>query len=148
MSLKNKLTDDLKIAMKTQNKVMKSTVTMLRAAIKQIEVDERRDLTDDEILDIIAKQVKQKMNAIEDFTSGGRDDLVELTKSEIEFLMAYMPEQLSDEALAVIVNDAISATNATTMKDMGKVMGIVNSKAKGQADSKRIADMVKKSLTK
>jgi uncharacterized protein YqeY len=148
MSLKNKLTDDLKIAMKTQNKVMKSTVTMLRSAIKQIEIDERRDLTDDEILDIIAKQVKQKMNAIEDFTSGGRDDLVELTKSEIEFLMAYMPEQLSDEALAVIVNDAISATNATTMKDMGKVMGIVNSKAKGQADSKRIADMVKKSLTK
>jgi len=148
MSLKNKLTDDLKIAMKTQNKVMKSTVTMLRAAIKQIEVDERRDLTDDEILDIIAKQVKQKMNAIEDFTSGGRDDLVELTKSEIEFLMAYMPEQLSDEALAAIVNDAINATNATTMKDMGKVMGIVNSKAKGQADGKRIADMVKKSLTK
>ena len=148
MSLKNKLTDDLKIAMKTQNKVMKSTVTMLRAAIKQIEIDERRDLTDDEILDIIAKQVKQKMNAIEDFTSGGRDDLVELTKSEIELLMVYMPEQLSDEALAVIVNDAISATNAASMKDMGKVMGIVNSKAKGQADSKRIADMVKKSLTK
>ncbi|MBS7526771.1 GatB/YqeY domain-containing protein [Fusibacter paucivorans] len=148
MSLKDKLTEDLKSAMKSKDQVKKSTVTMLRAAIKQIEVDERKELTDDEILDIIAKQVKQKNNAIEDFTNGGREDLVDLTKTEIDILMNYMPEQLSDEALEAIVADAIQSTGASTIKDMGKVMGIVTGKTKGQADNKRIADMVKKSLVK
>ncbi|MDK2868165.1 MAG: uncharacterized protein PWP51_2796 [Clostridiales bacterium] len=148
MSLKDKLTEDLKSAMKSKDQVRKATVTMLRAAIKQIEVDERKELTDDEILDIIAKQVKQKNNAIEDFANGGREDLVDLTKTEIDILMNYMPEQLSDEALEAIVADAIQSTGASTIKDMGKVMGIVSGKTKGQADNKRIADMVKKSLVK
>jgi uncharacterized protein YqeY len=147
MSLKDKLTEDLKSAMKSKDQVKKATVTMLRAAIKQIEVDERKELNDNDILDIIAKQVKQKNNAIEDFKNGGREDLVELTKTEIDILMNYMPEQLSDEALEAIVADAIQSTGASTIKDMGKVMGIVSSKTKGQADNKRIADMVKKSLT-
>lgn len=147
MSLKSKLTEDLKAAMKAQDKVKKSTVTMLRAAIKQIEVDQRVELSDDEILDIIAKQVKQKNNAIEEFKNGGRQDLVDLSKQEIDILMTYMPEQLSDDELATIVTDAVASVGATTIKDMGKVMGIVSAKTKGRADNKRIADLVKKSLS-
>ena len=147
MSLKDKLTDDLKVAMKAQDKIRKSAITMLRAAVKQVEVDTRAEVSDDEILDIIVKQVKQKNNAIEDFKNGGREDLVELTKSEIDVLMAYMPAQLSDDELTVIVKDAIAQVGATTIKDMGKVIGIVSGKTKGQAESKRIADIVKKTLS-
>ncbi len=146
MSLKEKLTTDLKDAMKSKDKVKKSVVTMLRAAIKQVEVDERRELTDDEIIDIIAKQVKQKNNAIEDFEKGGRQDLVEMTESEIAILKTYLPEQMTEEEVIAIVNDAIAKTGASSMKDMGKVMGIVSQATKGRADGKVVADIVKKSL--
>ncbi|MBF4694918.1 GatB/YqeY domain-containing protein [Fusibacter ferrireducens] len=148
MSLTNKLTDDLKDAMRSKDKVRKSVITMLRAAIKQIEIDERREVSDDDVIDIIAKQIKQKKSAIEDFSDGGREDLVDLTKTEIDLLMTYMPEQLSEEAIVEIIAKAIETTGATTMKDMGKVMGIVSEATKGKADSKHIADLVKKSLSK
>ncbi len=148
MSLMNKLTDDLKDAMRSKDKVRKSVITMLRAAIKQIEIDERREVSEDDVIDIIAKQIKQKKGAIEDFTNGGREDLVDLTKTEIDILMAYMPEQLSEEAIVEIIANAIKTTGAETMKDMGKVMGIVSEATKGKADGKHIADLVKKSLSK
>jgi len=146
MSLKKILADDLKTAMKTKDKVKKSVVVMLRAAIKQIEVDERRDLADEDIVEIIVKQIKQKNNAIEDFRNGGREDLVELTQTEIDMLMVYLPAQLSEEEISDIVNRVIESTGAKSIKDMGKVMAIVSSETKGRADGKVIANMVKKSL--
>ncbi|GAB6109552.1 GatB/YqeY domain-containing protein [Fusibacter bizertensis] len=147
MSLKVLLMDDLKVAMRDKDVVRKSVVTMLRAAIKQIEVDQRIELDDEAIIDIIAKQIKQKNNAIVEFASGNRQDLVDLTKNEIELLMKYLPTQLTEDEVKVIVDEAIASTGASTMKDMGKVMGIVTNATKGRADGKLISDLVKKALT-
>jgi uncharacterized protein YqeY len=120
---------------------------MLRSAIKQVEVDERIELDDAAVIDIIAKQIKQKNNAIVEFKNGNRQDLVDTTEAEIAVLMNYLPAQLSEEEVRSIVNDAIEKTGATTMKDMGKVMGIVTSATKGVADGKVVADLVKKALS-
>lgn len=147
MSLKELLMDDLKVAMRDKDTVKKSVITMLRAAVKQVEVDERRDLDDEAVIEIITKQIKQKNNAIVEFKNGARQDLVELTEKEIEFLMKYMPEQLSVEEVQKIVDEAIATVGATTMKDMGKVMGIVSNATKGKADGKLVADLVKKGLS-
>ena len=147
MSLKDLLMDDLKIAMREKDTILKSVVTMLRAAVKQIEVDQRIELDDEAIIDIIAKQIKQKHNAIVEFQNGNRQDLVDLTEKEIELLMVYLPEQLSEEEVVKMVQDAINTTGATTMKDMGKVMGIVTNASKGKADGKLVADLVKKALS-
>ena len=146
MSLKELLMDDLKIAMREKDTIRKSVVTMLRAAVKQIEVDQRIELDDEAIIDIIAKQIKQKNNAIVEFRNGERQDLVDLTEKEIEILMTYLPEQLSEEEVYQLVADAIHSTGATSMKDMGKVMGIVTNATKGKADGKLISELVKKAL--
>jgi uncharacterized protein YqeY len=147
MSLKDVLMDDLKVAMRDKDKLRKSTITMLRAAIKQIEVDERIELDDAAVIDIIAKQIKQKNNAIEEFRKGERQDLVDMTQEEIKILLTYMPEQLSEEAISEIVDETILKTGASSMKDMGKVMGIVTNATKGKADGKIVADLVKKALS-
>ncbi|MGX8794662.1 GatB/YqeY domain-containing protein [Fusibacter sp. JL298sf-3] len=138
--------DDLKIAMKEKDKVRKSVVTMLRSAIKQIEVDQRCDLEDDAIVDIIAKQIKQKNNAIEEFQNGGRPDLVEEAQEEIRILKTYLPEQMTEEEVKAIVDKAVADTGASSMKDMGKVMGIVTQATKGRADGKTVSDIVKAAL--
>jgi uncharacterized protein YqeY len=147
MSLKDVLMDDLKVAMRDKDKLRKSTITMLRAAIKQIEVDERIELDDAAVIDIIVKQIKQKNNAIDEFRKGERQDLVDMTHEEIRILMNYMPEQLSEEAISEIVQEAIVKTGASSMKDMGKVMGIITDATKGKADGKIVADLVKKALS-
>ncbi len=147
MSLKDLLMDDLKVAMRDKDVVRKSVVTMLRAAVKQVEVDQRIELDDEAIIDIIAKQIKQKNNAIVEFNNGNRQDLVELTEKEIEILMKYLPEQLDESEVARIVEEAIQTTGAMSMKDMGKVMGIVTNATKGKADGKLVADLVKKLLS-
>lgn len=147
MSLKDLLMDDLKVAMREKDALRKSVVTMLRAAVKQIEVDQRIELEDDAIIDIIAKQIKQKNNAIVEFQNGNRQDLVDLTNQEIQILMKYLPEQLSEDEVFAIVKEAIQQTGASSMKDMGKVMGIVTNATKGKADGKLIADLVKKALS-
>ena len=146
MSLNEKLMADLKKSMKNKDTIKKSVVTMVRAAIKQREVDERITLTEDDILDIIAKQQKQRKDALAEFEKAGREDLIDQTKQEIEILASYLPQQLTDEELENIVSDAIKAVNAQSMKDMGKIMGKVNEVAKGRADGKRINEMVKKLL--
>ena len=138
--------DDLKSAMKEKDTVKKSTVTMLRAAIKQREVDERVELSDDNIIDIISKQIKQKKGAIEEFKKADRQDLVDEAEKEIEILSCYMPEQLSADELKKIVEATVTELGATTMKDMGKVMSKVKETTKGKADGKIISDMVKEVL--
>lgn len=146
MPLKETLADDLKESMKSKDKVRKNVVTMIRAAIKQREVDERIELSDAEIIDIIAKQVKQKRDSIDDFQKGNRLDLVDLTNDEIKILLNYLPPQLSEEELEQIIKDAIVETNAQTKKDLGKLMAVVMPKVKGKADGKQVNQIVAKYL--
>lgn len=143
MTLSEKLMLDLKESMKNKETLKKSVITMIRASIKQKEVDERIELTDDDILDIISKQQKQRKDALAEFKKANREDLVEQTEQEIEILASYLPKQLTDEELKQIVENAIKEVNAQSMKDMGKIMGEVNKIAKGRADGKRINEMVK-----
>jgi len=144
MPLKEKLMDDFKEYMKSKDKVKKNVVTMVRAAIKQREVDERIELVDADVVDIIAKQIKQKKDSISDFEKGKRQDLIDLTNEEIQILLQYLPPQLSDEELDLIVKEAIEATNAQSKKDLGKVMAIIMPKVKGKADGKHINEIVAK----
>lgn len=147
MSLKEKLMEDLKASMKNKDKVRKNTVTMIKAAVTQMEVDNRVALTDDDVIGIIAKQVKQKKDSIDDFKAGNREDLVTLTEEEIAILTEYLPEQLSLEALEEIVVNAIKETNAQTKKDMGKIMGKIMPLIKGKADGKQVNEIVSKYLS-
>lgn len=143
MSLKEQLMEDLKTSMKNKDKVRKNVVTMLRSAVKQKEVDERIELNDEGIIDIISKQVKQKRDSIEDFKRGNRDDLVDLTEKELEVLLEYLPEQLSEDELKQIVKQAINELGATSMKDMGKIMGKIMPQTKGKADGSLVNKIAK-----
>lgn len=146
MSLQERLMEDLKSSMKNRDKVKKDCITMIRAAIKQREVDERVELSEEDIVEIIAKQVKQKRDAIEDFKKGQRDDLVDLTEKEIDILLEYLPRQLAEEEIDEIVKDAIEQVGANTIKDMGKVMSIIMPKVKGRADGGLVNKIVKQYL--
>lgn len=146
MTLNEKLMMDLKESMKNKDNLKKSVITMIRAAIKQKEVDERVELTEEDILNIISKQQKQRKDALAEFEKAKRDDLIEQTKSEIEILASYLPKQLTDEELENIIKNVINEINAQSMKDMGKIMGKVNEIAKGRADGKRINEIAKKML--
>ncbi|OHW62559.1 glutamyl-tRNA(Gln) amidotransferase subunit E [Andreesenia angusta] len=143
MSLKDKLMDDLKTSMKSKDKVRKDVVTMVRSAVKQKEVDERVELDDQDIIEIISKQVKQKRDAIEDFKKGERDDLVQLTEDEVKILLEYLPEQLSEEELTELVKTAIAQVGATSMKDMGKIMSSLMPEIKGRADGSLVNKIAK-----
>ncbi|GFN34707.1 GatB/YqeY domain-containing protein [Tepidimicrobium xylanilyticum] len=146
MSLKEKLMEDLKTSMKNKNTVRKNAITMIRAAIKQAEVDRRIELNDEEILEIISKQVKEKKNALEDFKKGQRQDLVDLTEQEIEILLEYLPKQLTDEELKEIVVETINEVKAKDIKDMGKIMKSIMPKIKGRADGSRVNEVVRQVL--
>jgi len=146
MNLKDLFMQDLKTAMKEKQELRKLTITMLRAAVKQIEVDQRIELDDAAIIDIIAKQIKQKKAAIEEFAKGGRQDLVDEANAEIDVLMAYMPQQFTRDEIIAIVKDVIQKTGATSMKDMGKVVTEAKELSKGQADGKTLSDVVRELL--
>ena len=146
MSLKEKLQEDLKSSMKNKDTVKKYVVTLIRAAIKQHEVDNRVELADDAIIDIISKQLKQRKDSLAEFVKANRDDLVEETKSEIQVLEGYLPQQLSEEELEKIVIETIAEVGATSMKDMGKIMAAIKPKTAGRADGRKINELVKKNL--
>lgn len=146
MSLKEQLVADLKQSMKDKDTIAKSAITLVRAAILQVEKDERRELSEDDIVGIISKQVKQRKDALIDFQKANRQDLIDQTEREIEVLTEYLPQQLSEEELKVIVLDAINEVGATSMKDMGKIMGIVMPKIKGRADGGMVNKIVKENL--
>ena len=146
MSLKEKLQEDLKSSMKNKDTIRKSVVTLIRAAIKQHEVDNRVELADDAIIDIISKQLKQRKDSVAEFEKANRDDLVEETKSEIQVLERYLPQQLSEEELEKIVIETIAEVGATSMKDMGKIMATIKPKTAGRADGRKINELVKKNL--
>lgn len=146
MSLKEKLMEDLKTSMRNKDTVRKNTITMVRAAIKQIEVDERVEIDDERILEIISKQLKERNNAIEDFKKGERQDLVDITKKEIEILLDYLPEQFTEEELEKIVAETIDEVDAKSMKDIGLVMKSVMPKVKGRADGNAVNKIVRSML--
>nr|WP_308565458.1 GatB/YqeY domain-containing protein [uncultured Peptostreptococcus sp.] len=146
MSLKEKLQEDLKSSMKNKDTIRKSVVTLIRAAIKQYEVDNRVELADDAIIDIISKQLKQRKDSLVEFEKANRDDLIEETKSEIQVLEGYLPQQLSEEELEKIVIETIAEVGATSMKDMGKIMATIKPKTAGRADGRKINELVKKNL--
>ena len=146
MSLKEKLQEDLESSMKNKDTIKKSVVTLIRAAIKQHEVDNRVELADDAIIDIISKQLKQRKDSLAEFEKANRDDLVEETKSEIQVLEGYLPQQLSEEELEKIVIETIAEVGATSMKDMGKIMATIKPKTAGRADGRKINELVKKNL--
>ena len=146
MSLKSRLQDDLKLAMKNKDTVRKSVVTLIRSAIKQYEVDNRVELDEEGIIDVISKQMKQRRDSLAEFQKAGRDDLIQQTEAEIEVLKEYLPQQLSEEELEVIVKETIAEVGATSSKDMGKVMSAIRPKTKGRADGKLVNELVKKNL--
>lgn len=146
MSLKEKLQEDLKSSMKNKDTVRKSVITLVRAAIKQYEVDNRKELGDDGVIEIISKQLKQRKDSLVEFEKAGRDDLIEETKSEIQVLKEYLPQQLSEDELEQIVIETIAEVGATSMKDMGKIMSTIKPKTAGRADGRKINELVKKNL--
>ena len=147
MTLKEQLLADLKTAMKNKDKVAKDTVTMIRAAVLQKEKDTKTELDDSEILDIISKQYKQRKDALADFVKADREDLIETTNQEIAIIKKYLPEQLSHEENEKIVSETIDEVGATSMKDMGKVMGKLMPKVKGVADGKTVNAIVREKLS-
>lgn len=147
MSIKETLLGDLKKAMKEKDNITKSTVTMVRAAILQIEKDNKVELGDEEIIDVVSKQVKQRKDALSEFEKAGRDDLVEETKAELNVLMKYLPKQLSKEEIKSIVEDAVKKVDAKSVKDMGKIMSEVIPKIKGKADGKLVNEIARELLS-
>jgi uncharacterized protein YqeY len=146
MTLKERITEDMKAAMRAGEKERLGTIRMLQAAIKQREVDERISLDDSQVLAVLEKMVKQRKESITQFTAGGRADLVAKETAELELLQAYMPEQLSDAELDALVNAAIAQTGASSIKDMGKVMGLVKGQAAGRADMAAVGARIKAKL--
>ena len=134
MSLKNRLLDDIKQAMRDRAKELLGVLRLAAAAIKQREVDERIELDDTAIVATIEKMIKQRRESIVHFEKGERPDLVAKEAAEIEILQAYMPDQLSEAELEALISDAIASTGASNMRDMGKVMRIIKSKAQGRTD--------------
>jgi uncharacterized protein len=146
MSLKDRITDDMKAAMRSGDKERLSTVRLILAAIKQREVDERITLDDTQVLAVLEKMVKQRRESIAQFESGGRGDLVAKESAELAVLQSYLPAQLSEAELAALIDEAIRSTGASSIKDMGKVMGAVKAKAQGRADMGALSARIKDRL--
>ncbi len=146
MALKEQLLADLKASMKAKDTVKKSTVTMIRAAILQVEKDNKVELGDAEIQEIIAKQMKQRRDALDEFKKAERDDLIAQTEAEMRVIEAYLPKQLTQEEIEAIVDETIKETGAESAKDMGKIMGALMPKVKGLADGKLVNQIVRKKL--
>ncbi|MBU3673297.1 MAG: GatB/YqeY domain-containing protein [Sinobacteraceae bacterium] len=146
MSLKERITQDMKDAMRSGDKERLGNIRMLQAAIKQREVDERITLDDTQVLAVVEKMIKQRKEAIAQFEAGGRADLAAKESSEITLLQAYMPEQLSTAEVDALVAAAITETSASTIKDMGKVMALVKGRAAGRADMAAVSALIKAKL--
>ena len=146
MNLRETINQDVKEAMKAKEVKKRDALRLLTSAFKQIEVDERKVLSDDDIIKIIQTQVKRRNDAATQYKEAGREDLLQIELDEISFYEIYLPAQLSDEELASSVAKVIEKVGATTMKDMGKVMGMASKELAGKADGKRINECVKKLL--
>ncbi len=146
MSLKVRITDDMKSAMKAGDKDRLKAVRLIMAAIKQVEVDSRIELDDAGILGVLEKMLKQRRDSVSQFKQGGREDLADIELAEIDVVNTYMPEQMDDAELDTLIDEAIQATGAESIRDMGKVMGVIKSKAAGRVDMGAIGASVKARL--
>ena len=138
MTIKEKLQIDLKDAMLSKDTIRKNVVQLIKAGVLQVEKDKKITLDDEGVLDVIAKQLKQRRDSLPDYEKSGREDLIAQLKREMELLMEYLPKQLTHDELVQIVKTAVLETGATTIKDMGKIMAAVMPKTKGRADGKEI----------
>ncbi len=145
--LKAKITEDMKSAMRAGEKERLGTIRLIQSAIKQIEVDTRKELGDAEILSILDKMVKQRRESITAFEQAGRDDLADIEKRELALIQNYLPEQLSEDEIAQLIAETIEATGAESLKDMGKVIGQLKPKVQGRADMSAISMAIKAKLT-
>jgi uncharacterized protein YqeY len=146
MSLKERITDDMKAAMRSGDKERLGVIRMVTAAIKQREVDERISLDDAQVLSVLEKMIKQRKESLVQFEAGNRPDLVEKETAEISLLQTYLPAALSDAELAALIDAAVASAQATTIKDMGKVMAIIKSQAQGRADMAAVGAKIKAKL--
>jgi uncharacterized protein len=150
MSLKEQIGEDIKTAMKAKDKLRLQTVRGIKKAILDKEVELRPQgqdsLTPEQEIELLSQQAKQRRDSIEQFTNAGRDDLAEQESQELAIIETYLPEQVSDEEVAKIIDELIAASGATTMKDLGKVMGPAMKQLKGKADGKKIQELVKSKL--
>ncbi len=147
MALKTRIQSDVKAAMKAADRERLKVLRMLQAAIKQIEVDERREIDDPDVLGVLTKMVKQRRDSVSQFTEGGRKDLADAELAEIAVLEEYLPEPLSETELDELIDRAIDETGATGMRDMGKVMGIVKDRVQGRVDMGAVSGRVKSRLS-
>ena len=147
MNLKERLADDLKSAMKNKDTIRKNVVQFVRAGVLQFEKDNKVTLDDNGVLEVIAKQLKQRKDSLPDYEKSGRDDLIAELKAEMDVLMEYLPKQLTPEELEAIIKESFASLNASSMKDMGKVMTDVKAKTVGRADGRMINEIAKKLLS-
>jgi uncharacterized protein len=146
MALKDRITEDMKSALRAAEKERLATVRLALAAIKQREVDERISLDDAQVLAVLEKMIKQRREAIAQFQTGGREDLVAKETAEIAVLQQYLPAQLSEAEVEALIREAIQSTGATSLKDMGKVMAAVKAKAQGRTDMGALSARIKQQL--
>ena len=146
MSIKEQLFADLKTAMKEKDTIRKDTIQLVRSGILQIEKDNKGELDDEGVIDVFTKQLKSRRDSLPEFEKSGRTDLIEKLNKEIDILLGYLPEQLSETEIQTIVEAAIHEISATTIKDMGKVMTVITPKLKGRADNKIVGSLVKNML--
>jgi uncharacterized protein len=146
MSLKERITEDMKAAMRSGEKERLGVIRLITSAIKQREVDERIVLDDTQVLSVLEKMIKQRKESVAQFQAGNRQDLVDKENSEITLLQGYMPSQLSDSELDSLIGEAVAATGASSIKDMGKVMAIIKAKAQGRADMAAVGAKIKAKL--
>ena len=146
MTLKETFMEEMKNAMKEKDTMKKNVVTMVRSAIKQYEVDNRVELDDEGVLEIIIKEVKKRKDSLPEYEKSGRDDLIKSLTEEINYLSKYLPAQMTEDEVREVIKATISEVGASSVKDMGKVMGAVIAKTKGRADGKVINTIVKELL--
>ena len=146
MTLKERITEDMKTAMRSGEKDRLATIRLILSAVKQIEVDERIVLDEARMLAVLEKMAKQRKESIGEFEKGGRADLVAKEAAELAIIKTYLPEQMSDAEVDALIAEAIASTGAASIKDMGKVMGVVKSKAAGRADMAAVGARIKQKL--
>lgn len=144
--LKERISEAVKNAMRAQAKDRLGTLRMIQAGIKQREVDERISLNDEQVLSLLAKMISQRKEAIKQFVAGKRDDLVQKENAEIEIIQEFLPSQATEQEIQSLIQAAIQTSGATTVRDMGKVMGLVKPKLQGRADMATVGDLIKKHL--
>ncbi|ARC85528.1 yqey-like family protein [Clostridium argentinense CDC 2741] len=148
MSLKDRLQEDWKNALKGKEKFKASVISMAKAAILQVEKDNKSSLNDDQVIEVLAKEVKQRRDALQEFEKGNRQDLVDSTNAEIDILLQYLPQQLTEDKIREIVRESAEKLGANSIKDMGKVMAAVRPSTNGRADGKIVSQIVKEYLNK